>query len=168
MQSISGLSSTDFNGVILEAFFTTISEYLNVRRRQIHYLGTPTARRFSVEESLQSSISVSYTVTYANAYVAPSSANVSHALSSANFTTSYQSNILASGNGAIVTSLVSGISVGLLQVSVLSSFPTRAPTSRVSFVLTQLPCVLQNLANCNSDSLAIVDSSSPVGLSAVF
>ena len=168
MQSISGLSSTDFSGVFLEAFFITVADLLNVKQSQIHYSGTPTARRLRIEEVLQSSVSVSYTITYANASVAPSSTNVSNALSSANFTTSYQSNILAFGEGAVITSLVSGISVGLLQVSVLSSFPTRVPTSRVSFVLTQLPCVLQNLADYDSDSLSVVDSSSPVGLSAVF
>ena len=130
MQSISGLNSADFGGIFLEAFFTTVAEYLHVKHKQLHYSGTVTARRLTME-GLQSSFSVPYTVSYANASVAPSSINVTNTLSSMNFTISYQSNILATGNGSVITSLVSGISVGLEQVSVLSSFPTRTPTSRV-------------------------------------
>ena len=109
-----------------------------MKQSQIHYSGTSTARRLKTEERLQSSLDISYTITYANASVAPSSVNVSSALSSTNFTASYRSNILTSGNGAVITSLVSGISVGLLQVSVLSSFPTPIPTSRVSLIMILL------------------------------
>ena len=138
MQSITGLNSADFSGIFLEAFFVTVAEFLSVKQRQIHYSGTATARRLKTEERLQSSLGISYTITYANASVAPSSVNISNALSSTNFTASYQSKILTSGNGAVITSLVSGISVGLLQVSVLSSFPTQIPTSRVSLIIILL------------------------------
>ena len=137
MKSISGLSTTDFQGVFRTAFFKTVSQYLEIALHRLHYVSSLSGRRLT-SERLQSSLIVSYSVNYPNASVAQSSSNVSNLLSSANFTASYQTNILSSSSSSNITSLVSGISVGLLQVTVLSSVPTRVPTFQVCQILLLL------------------------------
>jgi hypothetical protein len=79
---------------------------------------------------------VAYTVRYSNSSEAPSLASMSGSLSSSTFTSTFQSNladVAAASNDpsfqAFVGNAIGSISIATPLLTILSSFPSRAPTS---------------------------------------